>query len=97
MARRIVWTLEAELTLSELISYLDKNWSKKEVPGFLKKLHLVLSQIVKFPLSFPACGKEDIREALVTRHNLILYRVTEKAIHILYVWDTRKNPINKPK
>ena len=39
--------------------------------------------------------KEDVREAPITKHNLLLYRVTDNTIYLLYFWDTRKDPERK--
>lgn len=38
---------------------------------------------------------QNIREAVVTKHTLLLYRVKQKQIELLVFWDTRKNPKKK--
>lgn len=95
MAKKIIWTPEAEKTFEAIISHLQEHWSNKEIKKFVEKLDRILEHISRHPLAYRSAGKEDVREALVNRQNLLLYRVVENNIYLLYFWDTRKNPTTK--
>lgn len=96
MAKKIIWTPEAELSFECVIEYLKEKWSDKETRKFIVKVNEVVQHISSHPLAYRSAGKEDVREAVITSHNILLYRITKDAIYILYIWDTRRNPANKP-
>lgn len=97
MAKTIIWTPEAEKTLDDIIDYIDQHWSQKEVRNFIERVDRVTDHISRHPLSYRSAGKEDVREALITKQNLLLYRISGEIIYLLYFWDTRRNPAKKPK
>ena len=96
MAKKIIWTPEAELSFESVIHFLQEHWSEKEIVKFVQRAEIVIKHIERHPLSYRSAGKEDIREALVTKQNLLLYRIEENRIYLLYFWDTRKNSAKKP-
>ncbi len=97
MAKEIIWTREAEKTHDAVITYLAEEWSAKEVKKYIEKVNQIVHHISHHPLAYRSAGKEDVREAVITKHNILLYRVWEQRIYLLYFWDTRKNPARKPK
>ncbi len=96
MVKKIIWTPKAEKSFDSVISYLEENWSERQIIHFIEKTNAVINHIDKFPLSCREAGKEDVREALITKHNLLLYRISGNTIYLLYFWDTRRNPLRKP-
>ena len=96
MAKKIIWTPEAEKTYDAIIDYLQEHWGEKEIVNFIKRTNSVVMHIKKHPMLYRSSGKEDVREALITKHNLLLYRVAGNIIYLLLFWDTRKNPASKP-
>jgi len=96
VAKKIIWTPRAEVSFEAILSYLNEHWSEAEIARFIDKTDIVVSHISRFPYAYRHAGKEDIREALITRHNLLLYRISGNTIYLLYFWDTRKNPLKKP-
>lgn len=96
MVKKIIWTPQAEKSFDAVINYLQEQWSEKEIVNFVEKVNTVVSHIAHFPLSYRSAGKDDMREALITKHNLLLYRIAGNTVYILYCWDTRKNPMKKP-
>ncbi len=95
MAKKIIWTPEAEKTFKAVIDYLERHWSKKEIQNFIERVNSVTEHVKKHPMSYRFAGKDDVREALITKQNLLLYRVSGDTIYLLYFWDTRKNPERK--
>ena len=49
MARQIIWLPKAEERFDEIIFYLQKNWTEKEVSNFIKRTETVLNLISAFP------------------------------------------------
>jgi plasmid stabilization system protein ParE len=50
MALAIKWTLEAEIQLDQIIEYLEKNWTHREIKTFFTKLEEGIKTISKNPL-----------------------------------------------
>ena len=96
MALQIIWSPEAEETFEKIIEYLQKNWSDKEIEKFLAKTEKVLKQISSRPKMFRRSEKENIHEAIITPHNLLLYQINENNIELLGFWDTHQDPDRKP-
>ena len=96
MVKKIIWTPEAEKSFEAVIDYLQKHWSQRELEKFIEQVNNIVYHITRHPLAYRKGAKDDIREALITKHNLLLYRILGETIYILYVWETRKNPLKKP-
>lgn len=96
MVKKVIWTPKAEKSFNSIISYLEEHWSEKEAGHFINKTNSIINHIAIFPLAYREAGKEDVREALITRQNLLLYRISGNIIYLLYFWDTRRNPLKKP-
>ena len=93
MPNRIIWSPQAENDFHNIASYLHDNWDAKTVNLFIALVdHLVLL-ISNNPLQFPKINAEyNIRKCVVTKHNSIYYRVAEKQIEVLRIFDTRQDP-----
>ncbi len=97
MAKRIIWTPGAERNYGKVVDYLEGEWNIKEVITFLEKVNSIIEHISRHSLAYRSAGKEDVREAVITKHNILLYRISGQTIYLLYFWDTRKNPARKLK
>ncbi len=95
MAKEIKWTTEAEDTFNAVINYLKVKWTEREITIFISSANKIISYISDRPLMFRQSKKQNIREAVVTKHHLLLYRVKPHHIELLTFWDTRKNPKKK--
>lgn len=95
MDRQIIWLPKAEERFDEIISYLQKNWTEKEIINFIKRTQIVLNLISRFPRLYRRSKKKTIYEALITKHNLLLYRITRRNIELITFFDTRQNPKSK--
>ena len=95
MAKQVIWTPEAESTFEKVLAYLFQNWSEKEAQNFIKSTFRVIAYISDHPLMFRKTNKRNVREALVTPHNLLVYKVYADRIDLITFWDTRRNPRKK--
>ena len=96
MVEKIIWTPESEKSFDAVVAYLNGKWSDREVKFFIERANTVIEHIAHYPLSYRSAGKDDVREALITKQNLLLYRIVGETIYLLYFWDTRRNPATKP-
>lgn len=96
MALKIVWTLIASKNLTNVIRYLDENWTIKEILNLELKLNKLLSRISKHPSLYPVSSvKNEIRKALVDKNNYIIYRIdfANEKIEILNFRGTKQKPV----
>lgn len=93
MALTLRWTPEAEKTFFDIISYLESNWSEKEVQKFVRKAHEVINNIHRFPKMYRLIGNENIRKAVISKQNSLFYITDEEQelIILLSFWDNRKD------
>jgi plasmid stabilization system protein ParE len=96
MVKKVIWTPKAEKSFDTVIDYLEKHWSEREIIDFVERANTIINHIALFPLSYREAGVEDVREALITKQNLLLYRISGNKVYLLYFWDTRRNPLKKP-
>lgn len=95
MDYQIVWLPKAEIRYQEIIDYLQYKWNDKVISKFIAQTEKVLLQIKNRPTLFRRSSKMDIREALITKHNLLLYRINGSKIELLTFFDTRQDPKKK--
>ena len=91
MAKRIIWTIEAQRDRKDILQYwTERNKSK----GYARKLDQLLREALKFIVSHPGIGIktdfENVRAKLLKDY-YIFYQVDE-AITILSIWDCRRDP-----
>lgn len=92
----ISWTSHALNELDAIISYLESNWTEKEIKRFARKLEQTIELISKNPAIFQASSdKADIRRAVILKHLSLYYRTKNKRIEILSLFDNRQDPEQK--
>lgn len=93
MSRSFYFSKRAEKRLIELLEYLEKNWSEKEKNNFIAKLDRSVKIISKFPESFPhSKSNKFTHKCVLTKHNILIYRIHENEIEIIMIFDSRQNP-----
>ncbi|MCC6182380.1 MAG: type II toxin-antitoxin system RelE/ParE family toxin [Bacteroidia bacterium] len=95
MAKKIIWSTRATASFDKIIKYLEKDWTKKEIEKLVSNTQKVLQQIESGSIKFRTSGKKDIHEVLVTKHNLLIYRIKKNQIDLLVFYDTRQHPKKK--
>jgi plasmid stabilization system protein ParE len=97
MAFKIIWSKEAEDTFDTIISYLEENWSHKEIRKFILETEKITALLQQNPFLFRGSEKENVYEVLVGKQNLLLYQIKEhnKRVELLSFWDTRQYPDSK--
>ncbi len=95
MAKEIRWSQESVDTFNKIIEYLEKNWSQRGIENFINATEITLRFITESPKMFRKTSKKNVHEALITPHNLMIYKIIGERIDIITFWDTRKNPGKK--
>ena len=93
MAKEIVWTKRANGKFNKIIGYLESEWGQNVTRSFVKRTYDIIELISEVPdigtLEHP---DKKVRGFLITKHNRLFYRITEKEIIILNFFDTRAKP-----
>ena len=97
MAKEIIWTPQAENTFKSVLVYLEENWTIREIENFIASTDAIIKHISKHPEIFRRSNEIGFHEALVTKHNLLIYKVKPESIDLITFWDTRQNPKKKLK
>ena len=95
MAKEVIWTPRALNDFDKVIGFLEEKWTEKEITKFIESTNKVINYISQNPELFRRTNKSNVYEALVTPHNLLIYRVYPKKIYLVTFWDTRRNPKKK--
>ena len=92
---RIIWSIRAHNNLEIIISYLEKNWTEKEIKKFVLKLDRCLNILVNNPEAFPLSRiKHGLRRVVITKQNTLFYSIKVNNIFLVNIFDTRQNPKN---
>lgn len=96
MALNVIWSPLALNNFHEVISYLGENWNDAVIKSFVLRTEKVIQLISEHPQIFRQISEQNsIREAVITKHNLLLYRIDKTQITLLAVFDTRQHPQKK--
>jgi plasmid stabilization system protein ParE len=91
--RRIEWSLEARSNLDNIITYLENEWTEKEVRNFSERLEKQLSLLLQTPEVYKkSLRKEGLRECQVTNHNTLFYTYDDEKLYIVTIFDNRQDP-----
>lgn len=92
MSYQIFWSEEAIANLEQILDYLSKKWTEREVRNFKARLVEQIEIIAKFPFGFPASAQiPRLRKAVLTKHTSIIYEVSGQNIYLAYIFDNRQN------
>lgn len=90
--RELIWSERAEKQLYKLLVFY-KNRNKS--PVYSTKLYLRFNIELKKTLSNPNMGiktKLDHVRGLIVGNYVLYYEISEKAIVVLKIWDSRQDP-----
>ncbi|MAO63508.1 MAG: hypothetical protein CL666_00765 [Balneola sp.] len=88
----VIWSRESSAKVEEIKAYLLEEWSKKEVESFLKELKSFEDRIELFPKLYPASQKRsNMRKAVITKQQSVIYQVLESTIQIVTILDNRQD------
>lgn len=87
------WSIKARFTYEEIIDYLTKNWTKREIVNFNEKVLNIIEQIELNPHSCPNMSRyPNIRKAKIMKQTSLFYSIEEESISLLFFWNQYRNP-----
>ncbi|MBN3034601.1 MAG: type II toxin-antitoxin system RelE/ParE family toxin [Bacteroidales bacterium] len=92
MVKRIIWSRNA---LRDRVQILEYWYQISGTKSYSRKLDKDLRHSIKGLQRFPKMGRviEEIGIRFIVRdHYQIFYKYTGQEIHILHLWDSRRNP-----
>ncbi len=93
MALNISWSPKALRKFHDLLNYLEKNWGEAIAKEFVLRTEEVISKIADRPKLYKEISKrQGLREAVITKHNLLIYKTNKNKVVILTLFDTRQHP-----
>jgi len=95
MAIEVNWSPEAEESFENNISYLQREWSEKEVKIFVRQTQKVISRILVYPESYPQGNKnKKYRKARLNKYIVLFYRYykTKARITLVSFWNVKQDP-----
>jgi len=96
--KKVIVTKRAFIRLEELFNYLETEWLEKVKNDFINKFENAIYQIQKYPEIAPKSNIiHNLHKYVVTKQTSIIYRIDEKSITILTIFDNRMNPSNLKK
>jgi plasmid stabilization system protein ParE len=91
----IQWTERAKSTFNNIISYLETEWTEKEVSKFINRTQKVLETLKRYPeMCRPSQKRKDVRIAILNKHTQMVYhfKPRKKQLEILLFWNPKLNP-----
>ena len=93
MVKPVFITPSAKNDLDNILSYLAENWNISVLENFLALYEVKINLIAQYPTRYPILHEESkLRKAVLTKHNIILYREKTNKIEIISIFDTRQDP-----
>lgn len=94
MAKRIVWTQQAQKERKEILAFwIQRNKSNV----YSKRLNEIFKNWISLLSQRPLIGRKtditNVRVKLVKDY-LIFYEVSNDTLYVLSIWDVRQNPDN---
>jgi plasmid stabilization system protein ParE len=93
MVKPVVLTLNAKADLESISAWLAEKWNLRVLGNFLSLYEAKVVVISEFPSRYPVIHPSSkLRKAVLTKHNIILYREKEEYVEIVSIFDTRQDP-----
>jgi len=93
MVKPVVLSLNANADLGNISAWLAEKWNLRVLDNFLSLYEAKVLVIAEFPSRYPVIHQSSkLRKAVLTKHNIILYREKEDHIEIVSIFDTRQDP-----
>ena len=93
MVSEIKLSSRAQRDFTNIIEYLQENWSLTEIRRFNKIFKKRIQTIKLFPYSYPSLSNRfNFRKCVLIEQITLYYKINENEIIILSLHDSRSNP-----
>ena len=95
---RIIWSDDAIKSVDNTVDYIEDNFGVDRSIEFYDEVLEQADSLVQFPQKGPVDedlkgGKYEYRSLGIGKLSRLIYRIDGETIRILYLWNTRRNPI----
>jgi plasmid stabilization system protein ParE len=80
---KLLWTANALKELHDTFSYLETNFSDKELNQLANKMENIAELISKNPNIYPISKKKNVHRVVILKYNTMYYKVENRNIIIL--------------
>lgn len=89
----VKWTRKADQSFNRIVDYLLDVWTVEIATNFVDIVDHTIKLIVKNPEMFKVSQYDNIsREAFITKHTTMFYRILDDSIEIEYFWGNFDDP-----
>jgi len=89
---KIFWTDEAISNLEDILDYLKRRWTQREINNFKKILSRQVRLIEQNPLLFPVSQiNPRLRKAVLSKQTTIFYEVVDNVIYLAYLFSNKQD------
>lgn len=89
----VVWTEQAETSFNAITDYLIASWTTEIAANFVDLVEHTIALILEHSEMFKISSYDNqSREAIITKHTTMFYRVVNDTIEIEYFWGNYNNP-----
>lgn len=91
----ILWSKESKVQKDNIVLYLRKKWTEKEVSKFLVQIKEFERIVLKFPEMYAGSNKKvGLRRAVLSKHNSVIYKIDweRSLIRVYTIFDNRQHP-----
>jgi len=89
---KIRWTEEATRNLESIVTYLETNWTEKELKKFFQKLEKQLLILSFFPEAYPiSVKKKKVHRCVLAKNHTIYYTIENEYLVLLSIFDTEQS------
>jgi len=96
MALEVVWTKRAETGYDRIITYLETEFTEKEVRKFVQQSHEFFELLSEYPEMLEKSGKQkNVHRGPINKHTILTYRIKprKKQIELINIRSTRQKPL----
>jgi plasmid stabilization system protein ParE len=70
----ILWTDSAKSTFNNIVEYLRKEWSEREVQKFVNNTLEMISTLKRYPeMCRPSLKRKNVRIGILNKHTQLIY------------------------
>jgi plasmid stabilization system protein ParE len=92
MERKIIWSPRAISDLENILTYLETDWSLRISEIFYAEAFHRVASICTYPdIGIQSLTIPSWRKILITKHNILVYRIDNHVIVLLNILDTRSS------
>lgn len=94
MAYEIIWAPTAKRSFVNILTFLEENWTQKEVKAFIQSSEKMFGLIREKPSLFQYSKTSSTYRCVLSPQTSLFYRVNSEKLQIelLIFWDNRQDP-----